>query len=76
VIGVPDELWGEAVKAVIVLKKDMQVTAEEVIAFAGERMSGYKKPKTVEFVAELPKSSYSKVLKRELRELYARKVER
>jgi acyl-CoA synthetase (AMP-forming)/AMP-acid ligase II len=74
VIGVPDELWGEAVKAVIVLNEGMEVTAEEIIAFAGERMAGYKKPKSVDFVSELPKSSYSKVLKRELRERYANKI--
>jgi acyl-CoA synthetase (AMP-forming)/AMP-acid ligase II len=70
VIGVPDELWGEAVKAVVVLKQEARATAEEIIAFAGERMANYKKPKSVDFVAELPKSAYGKVLKRELRNRY------
>ena len=70
VIGVPDELWGEAVKAVVVLKPGRSATAEEIIAFAGEYMAGYKKPKTVDFVTGLPKSSYGKVLKRELRDRY------
>lgn len=70
VIGVPDQLWGEAVKAVVVLKRGSTATAEEIIAFVGEHVAGYKKPKTVDFVAELPKSSYGKVLKRELRAHY------
>jgi acyl-CoA synthetase (AMP-forming)/AMP-acid ligase II len=70
VIGVPDELWGEAVKAVIVLKPGAKATPEEIIAFSGERMAGYKKPKSVDFVDELPKSAYGKVLKRELRDRY------
>jgi acyl-CoA synthetase (AMP-forming)/AMP-acid ligase II len=74
VIGVPDELWGEAVKAIVVLKQDSLATAEEIIAFAGEHMAGYKKPKTVDFVTDLPKSSYGKVLKRELRDRYLNKV--
>lgn len=70
VIGVPDELWGEAVKAVVVLKQGATATAEEIIAFAGERMAGYKKPKSVDFVTELPKNPVGKVLKRELRDRY------
>jgi acyl-CoA synthetase (AMP-forming)/AMP-acid ligase II len=74
VIGVPDELWGEAVKAVVVLKPGGSATAEEIIAFAGEHMAGYKKPKTVDFVTDLPKSSYGKSLKRELRDRYLNKV--
>ena len=78
VIGVPDELWGEAVKAVVVLEPGRPATAEEIIAFTRKRMAGYKKPKSVDFVAELPKNPYGKILKRKLRERYwtnrARKV--
>lgn len=70
VIGVPDELWGEAVKAVVVLKQGAQATPEEIISFAGDHMASYKKPKSVDFVTDLPKSSYSKILKRELRDRY------
>jgi acyl-CoA synthetase (AMP-forming)/AMP-acid ligase II len=70
VLGVPDELWVEAVKAIVVLKPGTTATAEEIIAFAGERMAGYKKPKSVDFVAELPKNPVGKVLKRELRDEY------
>ena len=75
VIGVPDELWGEAVMAVVVPKQEAQVTPEEIIAFAGERMASYKKPKSVDFVTELPKSAYGKILKRELRARYVARQE-
>ena len=70
VIGVPDELWGEAVRAVVVLEPGRTATAEEIIAFTGERMAGYKKPKSVDFVAELPKNPIGKILKRKLRDRY------
>ncbi|CAN5772647.1 acyl-CoA synthetase [soil metagenome] len=70
VIGVPDERWGEAVKAVLVLKPGAEVTASEIIKFAGEHMAGYKKPKSVDFVEGLPKNSIGKVLKRDLRDRY------
>lgn len=70
VIGLPDELWGEAVKAVVVLKPGAKATARQIIEFAGEHLANYKKPKSVDFVSDLPKSPYNKVLKRELRDRY------
>ncbi|HWP42376.1 MAG TPA: long-chain fatty acid--CoA ligase [Blastocatellia bacterium] len=70
VIGVPDELWGEAVKAIVVLKEGATADAQEIISFAAKHMADYKKPKSVDFVAEIPKNAYGKVLKRELRERY------
>src|SRR5262249_24316846 len=70
IIGVPDELWGESVKAVIVLKPGSYGTEDQLIAFAAQRMAGYKKPRSVEFTTEIPKSAYGKVLKRELRDRY------
>lgn len=70
VIGVPDEKWGEAIKAIVSLKKGMKASEEEIINFCKENIASYKKPKTVEFVGGLPKSSYGKILKRELREKY------
>jgi acyl-CoA synthetase (AMP-forming)/AMP-acid ligase II len=70
VIGVPDDLWGEAVKAIIVLKPGCEMSLEEVLSFASGRMAAYKKPKSVEFVDVLPKNAYGKVLKRVLREQY------
>src|ERR1700737_1451411 len=74
VIGLPDELWGEVVKAVVVLKQGANATSQEIIEFAGEHLANYKKPKSVDFVSELPKSPYNKVLKRELRDRYLAKL--
>ncbi|TNJ34570.1 long-chain fatty acid--CoA ligase [Arenimonas terrae] len=66
-VGVPDEKSGEAVKVVIV-KKDPNLTAEQVKAFCRENLTGYKHPKLVEFRTELPKSNVGKILRRELRD--------
>jgi long-chain acyl-CoA synthetase len=52
VIGVKDEYWGEALKAVVVLKEGMTATADEIITFCGERLASFKKPKSVEFWKE------------------------
>ena len=72
-IGIPDEHWGEVVKAVVVLKPGAKATDQELIAFCGENLAGYKKPKTVDFWAELPKSPQGKILKKEIRTRYASK---
>lgn len=69
VVGVPDEHWGEIVKAVVVLKEGAEATPEEIISFCGEHLAGYKKPKSVEFWNELPKSPQGKILKRKIREI-------
>ncbi|KYG65417.1 long-chain fatty acid--CoA ligase [Bdellovibrio bacteriovorus] len=66
-IGVPDEHSGEIVKAVIV-KKDPNLTAEEVIAHARKSLTGYKTPRLVEFRTELPKTNVGKILRRALRD--------
>lgn len=70
VVGVPHEVWGEAVKALVVLSPGATVTEEALTLFVGERLAGYKKPKSVDFVEELPKNAYGKVLRRELRARY------
>ena len=70
VIGVPDERWGETVKAVVILRDGAAPTGEELVAFARERLAGYKLPRSVEFVEELPRTPSGKVLKRDLRERY------
>jgi long-chain acyl-CoA synthetase len=70
VIGVPDERWGETVMALVVLAPGAAVDADELVAFAREKLAGYKLPRSVEFVGKLPRSAAGKVLKRELRARY------
>ena len=70
VIGVPDDQWGESVKAVVQLRPSMHATGDELISFCGERLAGYKKPRSVEFVDELPRDAAGKLLKRKLRDAY------
>ena len=70
VIGVPDTKWGEAVKALIVLRPGIQETSKKIIEFCRANLASYKKPQSVEFLPTLPKNAYGKVLKRQLRELY------
>ncbi len=67
VVGVPDDKSGEAVKLVVV-KKDPALSAEDVLKFCREQLTGYKIPRVVEFRAELPKTPVGKVLRRELRD--------
>ncbi len=67
VIGVPDQLWGEAVKAIIILKQGRKATAEEIIQFCQGKLAGYKIPKSVDFTTEFPRTAVGKILKRELR---------
>ncbi|MBI1330235.1 MAG: long-chain-fatty-acid--CoA ligase [Alphaproteobacteria bacterium] len=70
VIAVPDDKWGEAVKAVIVLKPGSKPDANAIIDFARTRIAGYKVPKSIDFVEALPRNGTGKVLKRELRKPY------
>jgi acyl-CoA synthetase (AMP-forming)/AMP-acid ligase II len=70
VFGVPDERWGEAVKAAVVLKPGATATADELIGFARSRIAGYKLPKSIDFIPELPRNPSGKILKRELRKPY------
>lgn len=70
VIGIPDPYWVEKVHAVISLKKGSSLTAEELIAFCKKSLAGYKSPKSVEFLDDLPKNAAGKILKRELRDKY------
>ena len=70
IVAVPDKRWGEAVKAVVVLKEGFKATEDEIIHFCKERMAGYKKPKSVDFVSDLPKSSLGKILRKEIKKYY------
>ncbi|MCH7811192.1 MAG: long-chain-fatty-acid--CoA ligase [Chloroflexi bacterium] len=68
VIGVPDEQWGETVKALVVLKEGEKATAEQIMDFCRGKLGGFERPRSVDFIAELPRNPTGKVLKRELRE--------
>jgi acyl-CoA synthetase (AMP-forming)/AMP-acid ligase II len=70
VIGVPDEQWGEGVKAVVVLKPGAKATAGDLIEFCKDKLASYKKPRSVDFVDSLPKSGTGKILRREVKEPY------
>jgi acyl-CoA synthetase (AMP-forming)/AMP-acid ligase II len=79
VIGVPDEKWGESVKAVVVLKKGTQASEEEIIEYCKPRLAPYKKPKSVDFIdkSEMPMMGGGyKILKRELRDRYRKQYQK
>lgn len=76
VIGVPDEKWGEAVKAVIELKPGRAVTEAEIITFCKETLGSIKAPKSVEVWEHLPRSPVGKVLKKDIREKYWQQQDR
>lgn len=68
VIGVPDAKWGEAIKAIVVAKPGATLDEAGIIAFARERIAGFKCPKSVDFIPVLPRNPSGKILRRELRE--------
>ncbi|MEM1106502.1 MAG: long-chain-fatty-acid--CoA ligase [Pseudomonadota bacterium] len=76
VIGVPDEKWGEAVKAIIVPKAGEAPTPDTIIDYAKARIAGYKAPKSVDFVEALPRNPSGKILRKDLREPYWQGQER
>ncbi|MBT8764923.1 AMP-binding protein [Metapseudomonas boanensis] len=76
VVGVPDEQWGEAVRAVVVLKPGETLSAEAIIEHCGRTLAGFKKPRAVDFVKELPKNPNGKVVRRLIREAYWQNSER
>jgi acyl-CoA synthetase (AMP-forming)/AMP-acid ligase II len=70
VIGVPHEQWGETVKAIVVIKDGTEASEEEIIEFCRDKLGGYERPRSVDFVKALPRNPTGKVLKRQLREPY------
>lgn len=70
VIGIPDDEWGESVKAYVVLKPGTTATEDEIIETAKANLASYQKPRSVEFIDELPKAPTGKILKRVLRDPY------
>ena len=76
VIGVPDDRWGEAVKAVVELKPGASATAEELIAICKEKLGSVRAPKSVDFIDALPRSPVGKVLKKDIRDKYWKDMSR
>jgi len=76
VIGIPSEQWGETVLAFLVLKHGESLSVEEMIEFCRERLAGFKIPRQIEFLNEIPRNASGKVLKKNLREPYWQKTER
>jgi acyl-CoA synthetase (AMP-forming)/AMP-acid ligase II len=72
ILGIPDDKWGEAVKAVVVLKEGQEATDEEIMEFCRGKMAGFKRPKSVDFITEdeMPRTGSGKKLHRMLREKY------
>jgi len=73
VIGIPDKVYGEEIKAFCVLKKDETVSSEEIIAFCRQQLPTFKIPKAVQFVDTLPKNMLGKLLRAELRKMEKQK---
>jgi len=76
VIGVPDKEWGESVKACVQLKEGETATEEEIIGYCNKYLSGYKRPKSVDFFDELPRHTDGKIIKRKLKDEYWKGIER
>ena len=76
VVSVPDPKWGEAIKAVVVLKPGAAATSEDLIQFCRGSLAAFKAPKTIDFLDELPKSAVGKILRRVIREPYWRDMDR
>jgi acyl-CoA synthetase (AMP-forming)/AMP-acid ligase II len=76
VIGVPDEKWGEAVKAIVVPKEGIRIEEQEIIDYCRDHMASFKKPKSVDFIKEMPRNPYGKVQKTALRDPYWRGYDR
>ena len=70
IIGVPDDTWGEAVKAVVALKPDTSATEAEIIEYCREHLAHFKAPKSVDIIEALPRNPTGKILKKDLRRPY------
>jgi len=74
VIGKPDAKWGETVHAVVVLQDGATATEREILDWCSDKIAGYKRPRSVSFIAEgeMPRTATGKILHRRLRDLFAR----
>ena len=73
VFGVSDPLWGEAITAAVVVRMGSKVTADELMQFCREKLAGYKRPKKIHFLEDLPKNLYGKVMRKELKKQFKEK---
>jgi len=76
VVAKPDEKWGETVMGFVILAEDASISEDEIIAYSREKIAGFKCPKTIKFINEIPRNPTGKVLRRELREPYWKGKER
>ena len=76
VIGIPDERWGESVRAVVVLRPGVQASEQDLIIWSRVRLAAYKCPRTVDFIDALPRNPTGKILKRDLRKPFWERRER
>jgi len=70
VFGIPDDEWGEAVHAIVVVRPGAKLTKEQIATFAREHLAGYKVPRSYSFMDEIPRTGSGKILKRDLRKPY------
>ena len=75
VIGIPDEDFGHVVRAIVVLKEGKTLTQEDIMEWCSKKIAGYKKPRSVIFIDDFPRSPVGKVLRQKVRELYGKPIE-
>jgi long-chain acyl-CoA synthetase len=70
VIGIPDDTWGETVKAIVIRKPASELSADDLIQWSKDKLAGFKRPHSVDFVDMIPRNPSGKILKKDLRAPY------